>query len=142
MLPWLAKAFAKRAYHEIERVEGPLIVHTFSNGGFFMLSTVLQHAHLHASEKEEEDRFRPRVEKIIFDSCPSLPMRAETLAGCASMSPHHCLPMFLLQVLQHTVLFSMSSLQDHDFTWHARKLSCTCLGLPTFPDLDCWEYLV
>ena len=87
MLPWLAKAFAKTAYAEIDRIQGPLIVHTFSNGGFFTLSSVLQHAYLLARQNEEKDRFRPRVDGIIFDSCPSLPMRADTLAGCASM-PH------------------------------------------------------
>ena len=96
MLPWLAKAFAKKALDEIDRVQGPLIVHTFSNGGFFMFSSVLQQSHLHARENGEKDRFRPRVDRIIFDSSPALPMRAVTLSGYVPASHHGWIQVFPL----------------------------------------------
>lgn len=85
MVPGLSKSFAEEATTEIRRLKGPFIVHCFSNGGFFMLSSVLQFAH-HSSDKREKDLFGPLVDKIIFDSCPSVPMRPDTVARCGHVS--------------------------------------------------------
>jgi hypothetical protein len=89
LLPCLAKGFAEKAYEVIDRVDGPLIVHTFSNGGFFTFSSVLQHSHVTSGREDPgNDRFGCRVEKVIFDSCPSLQMQGHTLAGCDPCKPY------------------------------------------------------